>query len=82
MDDVVMVKIPVSREAAAALDDDLRREKIGKLVSSILRPDTPEGDPLAVLIAEVKARARMDGLTDSEIDAELSVYNGERRLRR
>jgi hypothetical protein len=82
MDDVVMVPIPVSREAASALDDDARREKVGKLVSDILRPTAPEADPLAILIVEVKAGARADGLTDGEIDAELGAYNAERRLRR
>jgi hypothetical protein len=75
MDDVAMVLIPVSREAASALDDDARREKIGKLISDILRPVTPEADPVAALIREVKIAARADGLTDAYIDAELSTYN-------
>jgi hypothetical protein len=82
MDDVVMVPIPVSREAAAALDDSARREKVGKLVSDILRPASPADDPLAALIAEVKADARADGLGDEAVDAELAAYNAERRLRR
>ncbi len=82
MDELVMVPIPVSREAAAALGDDARREKIGKLVSDILRPGAPEADPLAALIGEVKIEARADGLSDAEIDAELSAYSAERRLRR
>jgi hypothetical protein len=80
MDDIVMVQIPVSREAAAALGDDARRQRVGKLVSDILRPATPEDDPLAALIATVKAEARADGLTDEAIDAELAAYNAERRL--
>jgi hypothetical protein len=79
MNDVVMVQIPVSREAAKALSDEDRRRKIGKLVSDILRPSSPENDPLAALIAEVKTDARADGLTDEEIDAELAAYNAERR---
>lgn len=82
MDDVVMVPIPVSREAASALDDDARRDRIGKLVSDMLRPVTPDADPLAALIAEVKTEARADGLTDADIDADLSTYNAENRLRR
>ena len=82
MDDVVMVQIPVSREAAAALEDDSRRRTVGKLVSDLLRPTTPRDDPLAKLIAEVKAEARADGLTDGEIDAELAAHNAENRLRR
>jgi hypothetical protein len=80
MDDVVMVQIPVSREAAKALSDEDCRRKIGRLVSDILRPSSLENDPLAALIAEVKVNARTDGLTDEEIDAELAAYNAERRL--
>lgn len=80
MSDVVLVQIPVSRAAAAALSEAARREKVGKLVSDLLRPDAPESDPLGALIAEIKADARTDGLTDAEIDAELAAYNAERRL--
>jgi hypothetical protein len=80
MADVVMVPLPVSREAAAALQDDARREKVGKLVSDLLRPGTSADDPLAALLADVKTRARRDGLTDQEIDAELAAYNAERRF--
>lgn len=76
----VLVQIPVSPEAAAALKDDARREKMGKLVSDLLRPATPADDPLAALIARIKADGRRDGLTDQEIDAELAAYNAERRL--
>lgn len=80
MADVVMVPLPVSREAADALQDAARREKVGKLVSDLLRPATPGADPLRVLIADMKASARREGLTDQEIDAELAAYNAERRL--
>ena len=80
MPDTVLVTIPVSRQAAAALADEGRREKVGKLVSDMLRPLTPESDPLAALIAELKSEARADGLTDADIDAELAAYNAERRL--
>jgi hypothetical protein len=80
MGEFVMVQIPVSREAAAALSDTARRDKMGKLVSDLLRPETPEDDPLAALIAEIKTKARSDGLTDEAIDAELAAYNAERRL--
>lgn len=80
MNDTVMVQIPVSREAAAALQEKARREKVGKLVSNLLRPEAPAADPLAALIAEVKTAARADGPSDKEIDAELAAYNAERRL--
>ena len=76
----VLVQIPVSPEAAAALKDDAQREKVGKLVSDLLRPASPADDPLAALFATIKADARRDGLTDQEIDAELAAYNAERRI--
>ena len=81
MTDTVMVEIPVTPEAAEALGNDPeRRERIGKLVSSMLRPQSPSEDPLAAILASIKTLARADGLTDEEIEAELAAYNAERRL--
>jgi hypothetical protein len=80
MDDIVMVPIPVSREAAAALSDGERRAQVGRLVSAMVRPSSPNEDPLAALIAEIKSDARSGQVSDAEIDAELDVYNAERRL--
>ena len=73
-------KIPVTPEAAEALGDLARRERIGKLVSSMLRPQSQGDDPLAAIFATIKSAARADGLTDEEIEAELAAYNAERRL--
>ena len=80
MADAVMVEIPVTPEAAEALGDLARRERIGKLVSSMLRPQSPGDDPLAAVFASIKSAARADGLTNEEIEAELAAYNAERRL--
>jgi len=80
MADAVMVEIPLTPEAAEALGDPERRERIGRLVSSILRPQSPGDDPLAGIFASIKRAARDDGLTDEEIEAELAAYNAERRL--
>jgi hypothetical protein len=80
MTDTVMVEIPVTPEAAEALGDLERRERIGKLVSSMLRPPSPGDDPLAAIFTLIKSAARADGLTDEEIEAELAAYNAERRL--
>jgi hypothetical protein len=79
MEDVVMVPIPVSPEAAKALADEDRRARVGKLVSDLLHPSSAENDPLSLLVAEIKTEARADGLTDEAIDAELAAYNAERR---
>jgi hypothetical protein len=80
MADTVMVEIPVTPEAAEALGDTERRERVGKLVSSMLRPQSQGDDPLAAIFATIKSAARGDGLTDEEIEAELAAYNAERRL--
>jgi hypothetical protein len=80
MNDVVMIEIPVTPEAAEALGDLARRRRIGKLVSSMLRPESPGDDPLAAIFSSIKSAARADGLTDDEIEAELAAYNAERRL--
>ena len=80
MSEAVLVPIPVSPAAAEVLADEGKRREVGELLSRMLRPTSPEDDPLAALIAEVKADARAGGLTDEEIDAELAAYNAERRI--
>lgn len=80
MDGEIVVGIPVSPEAANMLRDQSRVRAVGRLVSNILRPSSPETDPLAAVIAEIKAEAHADGLTDDAIDAELAAYNAEGRL--
>jgi hypothetical protein len=80
MDGDVVIGIPVTPEAAAMLRDPDRAKAVGRLVSDMVRPSSPEADPLAALIADIKAEARADGLTDEDIDAELAAYNAERRI--
>jgi hypothetical protein len=80
MNEVVMIEIPVTPEAAEALGDLARRQRVGKLVSSMLRPESPDADPLAAIFASIKSAARADGLTDEDIEAELAAYNAEGRL--
>lgn len=77
MADTVDVTIPVE-PAAATLADARNREAVGRLISRVLRPRSGPS-PLAEAIAEMKADARVAGLTDAEIDAELAAYNAERR---
>jgi hypothetical protein len=79
-DDVVMVEIPVSREAAAALSDPKKRSRVGELVSGLVTPRSAEEDPLMALFAEITRKARAAGLTDEDVEAELTAYNAERRI--
>lgn len=81
MNEIVMVPIPLSREAADALGDAEKLQSVGRLVSDLLRPTSPGRDPLVALIVELKAEVRREKLTDEEIDAELEAYNAERRSR-
>jgi hypothetical protein len=76
MNKIVMVPIPVSPEAAEALGDAARRERIGKLVSELVRPGQAGHDPLADVIAGIKESAARDGLRDAEVEADLAAYNG------
>lgn len=78
-DDVVMVEIPVSREAAAALADADRRRRVGRFVSGLVEARPSGDDPLMTLFAQITRQARAAGLTDDAIDAELAAYNAERR---
>jgi hypothetical protein len=81
MDNTVDVTIPVEPAAAEALTDVRNREAVGRLVSRVLRPRSGP-TPLAQAIAELKADARVAGLTDADVDAELAAYNKEHRDRR
>jgi hypothetical protein len=78
MTQTVDITIPVEPEAAAALADSRNRAAVGRLISRMLHP-RPGDDPLIEAIAELKAEVRAAGLTDAEIDAELTAYNAERR---
>jgi hypothetical protein len=78
MDNMVDVTIPVEPEAAAALADARNREAVGRLISRMLRPRSGPS-PLAAAIADLKAAVRAAGLSDADIDAELTAYNAERR---
>ena len=74
----VDIAIPVEPGAAAALADARTRAAMGRLVSRVLRPRSGPSE-LAIAIAEAQADARVAGLTDADINAELDAYNAERR---
>jgi hypothetical protein len=78
MNKIVQIEIPVDEAAAQALQDADRRARVGRLVSQVAR--LYEGpDPLAAVLDRTARAAQEGGLTDAEIDAELAVYNAERR---
>jgi hypothetical protein len=55
------------------------RGRAGETPRAPLGPTAPTRTEIAAAIAEVKAQARAAGLTDADIDAELTAYNAERR---
>jgi len=81
MDRTVDVTIPVEPDAAKALADARNRDAVGRLVSRVLSRH-PGPNPLAQAIAELKAEVRKAGLSDADVEAELSTYNAERRDRK
>jgi len=80
MDNMIDVTIPVEPEAAAALGDARNREAGGRLISRVFSSRSGPS-PLAEAITALKAEVRQAGLTDAEIDTELTAYNAERRDR-
>jgi len=77
MNDTVNVTIPVDAAAAKALENPLRREAIGRVVSDMLVKGTIT-DLLAQAVADLKQDARSHGLTDDDVDAELAAWRAER----
>jgi hypothetical protein len=63
---------------AKALNSPARREAAGRYLSGLLTGGHIHG-VLAEAIAEVKRGARVSGLMDEDIDAELEAWRGERK---
>ena len=79
MPDTVPVTIDVEPGAAAALEDDVRRARVGRLGSRMLRPASV--NRLFELMDAISAEAERRSLTDEILEAELAAYNAERRDR-
>lgn len=77
MNHLTNIQIPVEQATADALADDRRGEAIGRLVDRIVQRGAD--NPLASALEAAAAEARAGGLTDFDIDEELTVYNTERR---
>lgn len=76
MDDHVDVIIPFEPEIARALDNPVRRQAVGRVLSGLLKGGHLR-DVLGEVIAAAKREARANGLTDADIDAELQAWRAE-----
>lgn len=74
---IVEVLIPVDAAAAVALDDERKREAIGRIVSRILQPH-PDHDPLLEAMERFGPDAKAKGLTQETLAAELAAHKAER----
>ena len=79
MDDRVEVTIQVEPEVARALEDPVRREAAGRVLSGLLKGGQLR-DTLAEAIIDAKREAREKGLTDEAIDAELEAWRADRHV--
>jgi len=79
MPDTVPVTIEVEPGAAAALEDSVRRARVGRLVSRMLRPASVER--LFEVMDTIAAEAERRGLTHEILESERAAYNTERRDR-
>lgn len=77
MDGRIDVAIPVEPDVAKALENPARREAAGRVLDGLLKGGAVR-DALAEAIAAAKREARATGLTDADIDAELTVWRAER----
>lgn len=79
MGKLVKIELEVTEEAAEALSDESRRRRVGEFVSSMVRPDGSDDDPLVRIFRETQKAAEEIGLTAEDVEAELAAYNAERR---
>jgi len=78
MNQASKIEIPVEAATAAALSDMRGLEAVGRLIDRLVRPGAD--DLLIKLFERTSAAAHEAGLTEAEIDAELTAYNAERRV--
>jgi hypothetical protein len=78
MEDTVGVTIPVEPDIAKALEDPVRRNAAGRVLSGLLKGGHLH-DVLERVIAAAKQEASANGLTDADIDAELVAWRAEAR---
>jgi hypothetical protein len=80
MNEIVMVAIPVSPEAATALrDDPAKLPIVGRLVSTALAPARSDVDPLVTWLTTRAAERDAPELDAAEVKAEIDAVRGSLR---
>ena len=74
---LVEVPIPLDANTARMLEDQGRREAIGRYLSGLFTGGRLP-DVLAHAIADLKREAHANGLTDEIVEAELEAWRAER----
>jgi hypothetical protein len=78
MGTLVDVSIPVEAEVAAALQDPLKRQALGRVISRWFQPQNAK-DRLLDAMERLAADAAGRGLTEDILNDELAAYNAEHR---
>ena len=78
-DTEIAAVLAAAASTATAGMSGLQLAALEALVRSLIQPGIEGADPLAGVMASMSAEARAAGLSDDDIDAELAVYNSERR---
>ena len=83
MTEIVRISVPVSPEAAATLADEGKLQEAGQIVSALVLCTPSAGQDAAAngfshVLLETKAAAAVSGLTDAEVDTELTAWKRER----
>ena len=78
MNQMSKMEIPVEQATVTALADGRRLAAVGRLVDRLVRPGAD--DPLPALFERIAAEAQDAGLSQADIEDELTAYNAERRV--
>jgi hypothetical protein len=80
MNQVVMVPIPLSPEAAERLgEDEARREAIGRMVSRLVAAEAGAPDPIEALLNALPRDPDAPEMTMEEVQAEIDAARAEHR---
>ncbi len=79
MSDATLVPLPIDTDLVPILNTERARLQSGRIVSRILRAQTPHANTLMDAIGRLKTHAHMRGLTDALLEEELHAANAENR---